>query len=448
MRTLIPILYLYWRRKSIVVLSCVLLLGIVGSVAADRDIRLWWLAEDFWILLFTMSLWLAFAIGMAIKEQFAGMQAAILPDFRRPHLLAAGLVVALFALALVAWAVWGNPFGVKDFLKPFISLAVFAYLLIIIVGYISHQMLVFATYLFFLFAASQAGVVMDLLRGHALAREFFWFLSLAVGIAFGWRLWNLRPGCFEYPLRFTPEKKDFAFRGQRLGKSFFKGSHAPERPLEAYYPKSFIARAFHWEWPAQENRGVVPILLFIVTPLYIAYLEFFSAQEGFLYRPYSNFLLFAAAPTLMVVMHNYRKVFYWAQELLKPVSRTAFLKERGLVLCFQLLVRWLVLIFYFSVLPLLIARQGLVFDKKFWAYVLLTGVFSFLTFAWTVYMAAIKDERWVLAHGILLCVWVEVEILAVELVSARGMVIHLVVALVCAAMLTQRAFCLWKEKEF
>ena len=114
---------------------------------------------------------------------------------------------------------------------------------------------------------------------------------------------------------------------------------------------SFMDRVFHWDPLLRKNIRQTFIAALIATPAGAAILYYSPEARDFFSRAYVNFLLLALTPVLATLIGQYKKIAYWEFDLLRPVTRAQYIKERGVLLAIHLLAHWLMIVWFIAVLP-------------------------------------------------------------------------------------------------
>lgn len=444
---------LYFRNPSFLVLAWIFFVSLVISRLSLR-MKLYDWAEDTFELLFVVSIWLSFELGVLIKRQFANFRASLFPRYRVPHISVAGILAAILVILIVLWR--------KGIYVPFISrqeyvgislFCLLMYLVIIFVAYLSISRFVFIGYSLVLVAAAQSDAIISFLGSSPVVSKTVLLIMLMLIGYFLKRLLALREDHFEYPFILSWPRGDLFGRSPAsdglnrwmilINEKFFAC-----QPIKAYpRDKGALVRALHWE---QLNRGDflgIFFLLMLLTPIYLWYVKTFSGPEAFYLKPYSNFLIFSVAPVLAAVCMNYRRMAYWIFDLIKPVDKKEFIRERAITYGLYSGVSWLLFCLYFAVIPNIWLKTTIWQTSKFWLYLLLTGCYSFMTMAWMAYLAALTETRRVILSGIILCVVTQAEFMLMPYGTINVLWWNILLVIILAGFLTRLAFRRWCEVE-
>ena len=454
------ILKLYCYNPTFTILAGIFFFGAILS-RIGIHYNLFNITEDTMTMLFVFTVWLAFVFGVLIKRQFANHRASLLPHYRGAHLMMAVLIYLVFLAAAYLWEIGTAPNPILKItsseLMGIYLACLFMSILIIYFGYLSIGIVLFLAYFVVLVIAGQTQVVIDFLGESSGTHNALAIGTGALILFFGFRLMKLKEEMFEYSFLFSWPQKDLVRNQLRFSQVFVSLTDQIRKLLRikrralniSAYPrtKNILSRALHWDYIERtELKGVV-ILLVLLTPCYLYFVKNYPALHKFT-TPYSNFLLYAVAPVLITICGRYKQMAYLGYDLLKPIRKSQFFQERGIILFQDFLVYWFLFTVYFAVLPSKILMPAVLMTPKFWIYLLLTGTYGFLTLVWIVYMAALTSPRAVIINGISLCILTQMQFMLAGALSTEAMIINAVLSFLGGALLTSVAYKKWCLAEF
>ena len=458
-RKFMNILKLYLYNPIFLILASIYFIGAFIS-RAGIHYGISGIAEDMMTMVFVFSVWLAFVFGVLIKRQFANHRSSLLPRYRSAHLTVAILIYFAFLVTACLWERGTVPNPILKITSAELTgiylTCLFMSILIIYFGYLSIGIVLFLAYFVVLVMAGQSQFCIDYLGESPNTRMMLAGSTIALILFFGYRLVTLKEEMFEYSFMFSWPQKDFV-RNQLKATQIFADATGrlksvigikSRHPAMPTYPRAgnLISRARHWDfWDRQETTLII-ILMILVTPFYMEMVRH-PFLHNFYKNPYANFLFYSIAPVLITVCGRYKQMAYLSYDLLKPVRKAQFMKERGAVLLQDFLVYWMLFVIYFAVGPNQILQPEVLATGKFWSYLFLTFSYGIMSLAWIAYMAALTSTRSVIINGILSCSLTQVEFMVVGYLPMEVMVIN---ALVCAAggvVLTVMAYQRWCGKE-
>ncbi|MGE0268578.1 MAG: hypothetical protein AB7S78_09020 [Candidatus Omnitrophota bacterium] len=446
---------LYFLNTNFMLLSGVLLFNAAVSkflFATNHS----GFAEDFSTLLFVATLWLTFYFGLMIKRQFANHRASLWPGYRRSHLCCLVCVYLFFLLAAVAWVRGLRPlFEIStDGLQGMFVTCFLASLLIAYLGYLSIGRVFIYSYVL--------GLVMAVNVTNIIAAfETITYLKYIAGLSSGVfivfflnRLAALKEHHFEYHYLLSWPPKHY-FINQLKSEQFITPlkrflnvkegqTEVPAYPREA----NVFSRAFHWDYADHTDIKIVGMLIILGTPVYLLFIKSNPAFADFFRNAYSNFLLLSMTPVLVVIGSHYKKLDYAGHDLLKPVAKPQYIKERGLVLIAHWLTYWIIFSVCFALLPNIVFQPDIYLSAKFWGYLLLTGNVSFLVTAWLAWLSCSMDSRVVIINGIILSSLLIFQFYYASTFAGPLLVWNNVICLGAGLFLFRCAYWAWCRKEF
>ena len=453
------ILSLYYRNlafRSLTVLF-VLMAGLsrMSLVLGHYD----W-ADEFFSMFIVFAVWLAFVAGVLIKRQFASHRASLIPRYRRPHVT---VLYGLYSLCLIVFALWLtglHPVIIlqKTTLVVIFLLSTLMTTLVVLIGYLSIPMVLFLSYfMVLLFSWQTFNTVMTVTEHPQYNLLVFLLIAGLIGI-FTRRLLTLKPYHFEYTYMMSWPTRDFVRNQILTSQPYYgfirivknrlgikaRGLTIPSYPREA----GLWIRMQHWHIIERAELRPFWILLLLLTPVYILSLPGLTALHGFFRSPSRNFLLYAIAPVLVVLVLNRRNMTTWQYDIFKPVWKSRFIQERGLALISGLILSWLLIVMYLAVLPNWTLETGLLTQLRFWAFMLLSGSFAALTLGWTVFLSAVAQRpRTVIAHGAVLCLFSEFFFLAGWNLPPIWSLVSSIICFIGASAFFKVGYCQWCQKE-
>lgn len=410
------IFLLYYRYRPYRILALSLLMtAVLSRFSLER--KLVAIADDFFTFFVVVSVWLAFTAGVLLKRQIAQPRASLLPRYRVPNILVPYGFFALFTAVFCYWLVSLYPVII---LNPAAVWSVFVLCalmvsLVVWVGYLSINILVYLSYFIMLMVSWQAYNLVVFLTENTVWQWILGWGSVGLLLILAMRMLSLKEESFEYGYIMTWPQKEFLYNQIKATELYARGVRAFRkrlgiRPVNKPFPEyprraSLWHRAFHWHRIDFAELKSVWIALLVFTPVYLASVGHFISLHEFFKDPYNNFLLYTVAPVLLVLCANHRNMTSWGYDMLKPVRKGDFIKEQGLVLIGGLGLYWFLLVFYLILIPHLVLSPAEMFQPRFWGYLLLTGSFALLTLSWVVFMSCYSARPWlVIIHGSFLCV--------------------------------------------
>jgi len=419
------------------------------------------IGDDLVTMIMLISLWVPFVIGVILKRQFASPRASLIPGFRQLHLIVAFLVYSLFLLIGYFASAGFHPYMScpADILWGIYLGFWFLTALIIALAYLSIQAILFFSYIVTLLILSNSSSEIMQWMGNSMVNGVFFFGGAIILGLLTFRLLHVKDECFEYPYLISWPQKDLIenqLRARQVPTSVLSwlkrslGVKEPDRKVVPYYGRrGILHRAYHWDFYEVLELKNIGLFLLLIVPLYVIYLQAHVGEINYFSRATSNFLLLSIAPVLVAISTNYNKVPYWGYDLLKPVSRTDFVKEHGLILLCNLFIYWVILCLFFAVLPKTVHAPEHLLIPRFWAYLLVTGSYSFLVMAWMALMSRIQKPFLIVLHGIFLCSITSLQYMSSPFVTtAWEWLFTGFIYSVIALILLRAAYRRWCETEF
>ncbi len=221
-------------------------------------------------------------------------------------------------------------------------------------------------------------------------------------------------------------------------------SSIPNYPRE----KGLLIRAKHWNYTEAVDIRWVCLLLIFASPVYVLIMKSQPTIEGFFRNAYSNFLLLAITPVLVTVGSNYKKLGYWGYDLLKPIKKNQYMKERGIILIVHLLFYWLIFSLCFAILPSFVFQPEVFDEKKYWGFMLLTGTFAFLVLSWLALLSCSSKSKVVIINGIFLSNIILFQFYFSSRFNFEAIIWLNVICVVAGLVLLSKAYSAWCQKEF
>lgn len=439
MKRILAVLMLY--RERVLFLTLALGLGVVLAMGKVFVVKEQWFLFDELITVW-LCIWmtLAFQSGIMIKRQMASPMARLIPGYRAVHIAVGGLLW-LGVAVVTAW--WLS--GLTDLVgwrvkAAWIILCLGAYLATVVFAYISERMILFIGYGVMLLIVGQTRDILHLL----IVSDAVFFGLMAGGIllfiGFLWRLAVLSEGMAEYPFVLSWPMH----RAKTQGAS---RPYAYRRVPEYAQKKSLISQAFHWAYMEDEDALGIGGMLLGVAVVFSAYVMFFGGSTGFYAHPYANFLVFIAAPLVVMLCFYYRSVAFRDYALLRPVRRQALAVQWGVLLSVALLAAWVMTSILLAVIPALLWGSPLIHSSRFWVYLVYTGVFAQMTLAWLMYVATWKDQRVAMGLVLLYGVYALVELWSVPAYSVPAILWHTGLAAMLGIIFAGKAYQRWCAEE-
>jgi len=453
------ILFLYWRNRGFRILSGLFLFSALLSRLLYHGGYAYFLEEVITVL-FIVSLWGAFYFGMMIKWQFASCRASLWPNYRSAHIT---IVLVLYVLALSIGCVWEFSLRALVYSSPYglwgiYFTCLFISTLVTYIGYLSiGKILLYAYVLLYLFSLHASQFVQVLERSpyfiYALAGGF-----LITGAFFIHRLSNIKEDDFDYHFFFHWPPKNFFMNemraSQNIGMLFNPLLRIfPARKEVIHIPKYFeepgiFAQAFHWDF--SKHRGLKALwgFLLLTMPLFFLLVNRQAVLDIFKSDVYSNFLLLAITPVLIVLGANYRRFCFWGYDILKPLDKKKYMGQQGIVLLISLVFYWALFAVYLGVLPNIVFHPSLIVAQRFWAYLIFTFDFSFLILCWLVLLSGLKSPVAVMAQVVAMGMVALVYFFMVSQFSFKELIGHMIACTLAGLYLCVKAYQVWCDKEF
>ncbi len=453
------IILLYLRNPGFVFLSLVFILSLVASKILFHN-GLKFYAEEILNLLFIVTLWLAFHLGILIKRQLATHRSHLLPRYKGRHMMIISLLYLFFILLIYFWEMGlrlnfvTTPQGYYGvYAVCFLVAAASTYL-----GYLSVGRILLYAYSFLLLASTQAMVIIDYLN----QAQYFNFVLTISGILFilflRYRWFHLKEEHFEYNYLLSWPPADLIqnqLKAERTFDKFLKSLRAifgikeNTSPIPPYpHTRNIFLRAQHWDYTEQADFKVIFGLIVLMTPIYLLLTKNSTVFPNFYSNCYANFLLLAGAPVLVTLGVSYKNISSLGYDLLKPIKREQYILERGLVMFFYLVLYWSLISICFAIIPGLFYYSQELLTKKFLAYLVLTGASACLIFGWLAYLSCITQVGVLIINGIFLGTINLFEFYALPDLPWEGILILILLTFIGSLLLMRKAYVAWCEKEF
>ncbi|MFC1704282.1 hypothetical protein ACFL1E_05850 [Candidatus Omnitrophota bacterium] len=453
------IFYVYFRNPSFILLSLIFLLTAGGSKLLYM-LGLSFFAEEISTILFVVTLWLTFHMGLLIKRQFANHRASLLPGYRKPHLYCAMVLYIIFILIAFLWDYGLKPvipIGPQGMQGAYASCLLIA-LCITYVGYLSIGRTLLYAYFVLLILATQLMNIISLLESAHYLKYLIVSLSFLFILMFRKRLLQLKEEDFEYGYLFSwpPHRNIYnQLKANEFGAGIFnsvkKILHVKDKNISIpKYSKerNIFVRAYHWDYTEHADIKIVIVTIILMVPIFFMFIKTQPSVEGFFRNAYSNFLLLAITPVVAAIGSHYKRLAYWGYDLLKPVKKNEYIKERGLILLAHLFLYWIVFCVCFAVVPSIIYQPEVFALQKFWGFIISTGIFSFMVFNWLSFLSCKSSLRVVIFNGIILSSIVLFQFYLAPKFSFGTIISISIVCLSLGFIFLKKAYYLWCQKEF
>ncbi len=453
------ILSLYLYNRSFLILLGIFLVSALLSKLLYHLGYLYY-AQEVFTMLFVVSLWGAFHLGMMIKRQFANHRASLLPNYRVLHIKVLGILYLVLIFIGYLWefglrpVIEVSPNGLWGIYFTCLLIA----LLITYLGYLSIGRILIYAYMILLVFSNQAMNFIGVLNSssylvYVKAVAWIFFVGFLIN-----RLSHLKEDDFEYNHLFSWPPKSLIVNQMQASQSVTNFL----RPLSNIFkikkkvviiPKyhqetNILARAYHWDYTEHTDLKVIWILMLLAAPLFLMLMNKQPALESFSKNVYSNFLLLSMSPVLITIGANYRRIAYWGYDVLKPVGKKQYMKQQGIVLLTSLFLYWALIAVFFAILPNIIAQPDLFMAKKFWAYLFLTLIFAFSVLSWLALLSCVKSSTSVIMQGVVLSVVVLWCFYFVSGFSLGQILLSNLISLIGSIVLCRKAYEVWCENEF
>lgn len=451
----IQILNVYLQNRMFVTLSVLLVLCAVTSKCLYFS-GYAGIAESFSTLLFVATLWIAIHLGMMIKHQLANHRASMLPGYRGPHILCATLIFLFYVVAAILWEqglvlmLQITPDGLVSAYMGCLLVALF----IVYLGYLSIGRLFIYFYVFALLVAMNGSNILAGFESNPAIKYYILGTIIIFGAFFMRRLLTLKEHHIEYPYLLSWPPKNY-FVNQLNSERVF----APFKDLLKLksqdvsvpdYPRvhGSLMRATHWDYVDRLDLRVIGVILILLTPVFLLLAKNNSLFVDIFSGAYSNFLLLSLTPVIVTLGSCYKKLAYCEYDLLKPVTREQYYKERGIILLWQLLGYWLIFAVCFAILPNIIYSPELFASVKFWMFLLLTANVALMLTVWLVWLACISNQKAVLVSGFALSNVLMFQFYYSEIFSVNVIFVSNLLCVGIILILIRKAFRAWCQKEF
>ncbi len=425
------------------------------------------LGEELLNTTFILGLWVMFILGLLIKKQFANDRASLLPGYRFAHIITTISILAVMVGVTVAMSQSAMTLSQSFFLNVMnTAISLWAIYLIIIfmaltmlyLGYLSMGHCVVIGYILLAMVGQNIVSILQFLSTNLFATYSATLILILAFVLFIYRLFTLKSENFEYPflLSWPPQKtlrnqaaleewvQNFKIRALKI-----IGISAKESVIPAFYqlPTTW-ARVTHWGYADQASLFSLFLFSIIGLPLYFVFLKSPGAEFIINAKAQNNFLLLAGSAVLITILTNYKAMIFWNYDLLKPVSRKDFFKQQGIKFFSNLLIYWVIIAVYFAIFPDLISGAKQIGQNQFWAFLFLTFSFSSLCLAWLATLSAMRNERLVIANGLVLCLLIMSEFFWAGKTPTQWLVLNATLCLILCGLFFKLAFEKWMKVEF
>jgi len=345
------------------------------------------LVEDLFTLWHITWLCTAFLFGILIKQQVISPLSQTLPGHRRVQLSAALVLLSAITFITFIWLFTMPGIIVAPQRGPLETLSILAFIITLILAYISVRAILLVGYTLALFAYDHVMDIYDMIVRNPNGLIILLAVMAVTVLLFGWRVWLIKDGMFEYSylLAWPPHR------------SLTGGSGNTRRQICRW----FSVRPFHsrrgllntaQHWSIVENTTLPGLAVLILAGVSAFEYFIFNVDKGtgFYAHPYNNLLLLTMVPLFFTFCFNYRLLAYGAYALTRPVSRENLFKQWGALLIMSLLSAWLLTITLFAIVPALILKLPLVHTLKFWLFLVFCGCFAQFTLCWLTGIASLK----------------------------------------------------------
>lgn len=454
------ILALYLHNPAFVPLVGVFLAAaFLSKVVGQAGHRYY--AEEIFTLLFVVSLWLAFHFGILLKWQFSTHRASLLPRHRSSHIHCVFVLYAVFALVVYLWeSGLGSVMEIsRQGLWGVYWTCLWTSVCITFLGYLSMGRVLIYAYVVLLVFAHQSFNVISVLDD---ARYLAYAIAAACGvfiIFFRVRLMRIKEDSFEYGPIFSWPPRNFILGQLRASQRIDdlavgplaglmpRGKEVAAIPTYARTGNIFV-RAYHWGYAERRDLKMIWVWILLAAPFVLLLLNNQAALQNFDKNMYSNLLLLSITPVLIAIGANYKRLAYGDHDVLRPVDKKQYVREQGVILAMDLISYWTLFAACFFILPGVFFDSSVLGMGKFWAYLIFTVNFSFLVLCWLVLLSGISNATTVIVHGGLLGFISLFYFYFSSSLSFEQMILSNWMCLVGNAILTNRAYRAWCEKEF
>lgn len=458
---------IYWGIEKNLLRQPAISLAVGQHKYLDILVQKYMLGEELLTLVFILGLWLMFSFGVLIKRQFANDRASLMPGYRLPHILSALAILFVMGILLIFLSRGAmnlsklfclHALGAQINFASIYLVVFFMGLLTLYLGYLSIGYFVVAGYIFLAFIGQNMVTILQIFSSNSLTFKIAVIAIVALFLLFIRRLLTLKNESFEYPFLLTwpPQKtlrnqaviEEKAYRFKTRCLKIFR---IPTRKvtIRAYYEQSQLwARAYNWGSIGQPRIFSLLLLSLLGLPAYWVFLKSPAAEFITNTRAENNFLLLAGAAVLLTVISNYKNMIFWSCDLIKPVRRSDFFKEQGIKFYCDLFVFWLVICFYFALVPDWANGKEQIREPHFWAFLFLTFCFSIFCLAWLAVLSAVRNERAVARGGFILCVLIIAEFFLGSKNPTGWMIINALLCLALTGLFLKLAFEKWMDVEF
>ncbi|MCR4337537.1 MAG: hypothetical protein NUV91_07010 [Candidatus Omnitrophica bacterium] len=383
------ILLLYLRETSFVLLFWVLVLGVLFAhfLFTDLDFHQWLVRYitttqypvfSIWSsVMLGAGIWITCLLGWMFKVQYAHPRSSLLPHYRSSHLMVGWICYLLIVIGAI-WVIHvGGSFyqDTSDKQFAFFVAAVFFSAFNLILGYISWPTFAVVLWGMLCLFSNYEYFILTQILGEFLTNVFVLILTSSALLLLTWRLFHLKEEHWEYPYLFswtrTSQRQHDALLTTLLDMVEKRlPSHQKHKPLK-------ILR-----WDVLRFSIYKTILFFsaIILPFYLLYIKALSEYFLSFYQSPFKYFLLCAYSVIVIFGFHLRSISLWGRELLFPMERKRFIKEKGMNLLIQIYLLWLFLFILIILLPYMLLMPEFLMTAKFWSEILLTACFPLAGF--------------------------------------------------------------------
>lgn len=451
-RPCLSVLAAYWHNPIFRYLGIVT----AASAVASRILIhfcVWIYANDFFSVLFVMTLWLLFQLGILLKIQTVHYAAGILPGYRRRQ----AAVFLFLYVSLIVMAVWwwqGQnlrlPWLTEITMKSAWLICLLVSLLVAAAGYFSHWRVLLYGYCALLLASGFSMPILDEIQrqgGMLALLAGAWGLGVAALLL---RLLSVREESWEYghvlswpPL--VPLITAHAhYRPRRLRGSGQRPPSVPKYPQD----RPWFRRVGHWEQYAGRDPDLSGAMAWVILMVYALFGLKVDWMREWLLAVEENFLVFVFTPLVIMVVSQYQRLAFWGYDLVRPVGRRRYFHDQGILAARALLVYWFLTVIYFGYLPQLIVKDpGLDMGRLAGFFVLSGAVLVFLTAVLVRLAAQDSPLRTVVSGGIAAVIVSAFYKMAPDL-TVTNYYFGTLACLISGLIIINQAYHAWCRKEF
>lgn len=453
MMKLFSILRVYFQNRTFRILS---ILVIISALVSKYYFiyGTYYYFEELATMLFITVLMLLFYTGLMLKWQFATPRAALLPGYRWLHALVFIGIYAMFVILAYCWFKGIYPaFPISEHALSGLYWLIFCVsLFIIYTGYVSVMRVICWAYVVLLLAATGVSAIISLLDNYASLNEVIIFVCVGFVLFFLVRLFRLNEDCWEFPYLFSWPPKRYLLnqmKGVSPGSPWMQKIMTRQNKHVNPYPRQSGDFAKAWHWDYFHNRELFTTLCFILLlSAALPSINNVTFVVDFFEPMPNNFMLFTLFPVILTIGDAYKKLVFWGYDLIKPVEREAYIKQRGIKLGAHLVVYWLSAVVFIGIMPSILVYPDELGKASFWMFVLLTGVFSIFVAAYIFWAASLKNTWGTLVTGVLVGLCILLMLFASPRLTLFPMIQLIGVYALCGCALVRWGYLAWCDKEY